>query len=552
MAETAYERVLREEKEKSQQKQKGLSDAYGRDVIGSQKRANEAAYENSKTLTYKNVFTGRTDYAFIQKVRGIARESLQTQKSRELNNFKKKYNITDNPTGPIGSFVDIPVRLSDAYGRDAGSKLGKFVKGVDNIVRDVPSGILGEESGLSKGLDAINGTLDAYGKDISKIFTESPWLAKAIQSQKDEIAKELKDINKTFGSIGGWFKTTQNRLLLDLMDILNEWYHDPRTLCCLIKSLVALSMSTIKDQKTTEIIKQMFSGGVKISELTGTVDFFDKMITILRLVRDFMKQELNFNFILNLDIGLSMGKASVGALMAVLTALQQMLRDKIYNKLLTWTNDIIKDERIIQCLPFERLIRLIADWMSGPKGIFSKIEQIIDSYMIGFVTEMQKGFNEAVKTKMLDVTAIDKLITLLTMLRDAVKSFEMCIEADFNETQKLSDDDQNIVNGRINTGRNYIDLSKKIKDNNIRRDIPTDREVRNFIVNRMGESEDFADQVLTNAKISSSGLSSGSPDDAGTDNSINKLSSTIGDCARTLSPERLGKLAKLMSDWEII
>lgn len=312
-------------------------------------------------------------------------------------------------------------------------------------------------------------------------------------------------------------------------------------------------MTVVKDQKTKDIIKQMFSGGIKISEVTGTVDFFDKTITILRLIRDFMKQELNFDFILNLDIGLSMGKASTGALMAVFTALQQMLRDKIYNGMLTWVNETIKDENVIQCLPFERLIRLLADWMTGPKGIFSKIEQIVDSYMVGFVMDMKKGFNESVKIKMLDVTAIDKLITLLTMLRDATKSFEMCIEADFSETQKLSDDDPSIINGRITTGRNYIDLSKKIKDNNIRRDIPTDREVRNFIINRMGESEAFADQVLYSAnKVSNSGLSTGSPDDAGTDNSINRLSSTIGDCARTLSSDRLEKLAKLMSDWEII
>ena len=138
-------------------------------------------------------------------------------------------------------------------------------------------------------------------------------------------------------------------------------------------------------------------------------------------------------------------------------------------------------------------------------------------------------------------------------------NLELCIEADFSKTPELSDDGMNSEKTVGMGPTNYSGLvdqiqGKKPIGNNIV--YPTDREIMAFITGPLGESQAFATQVLTSAKLVSDvnvGRAAGSPDNqgagtAGTDG----ISMAIGDCARTVNPTRLEEIARLVADWDII
>jgi hypothetical protein len=179
--------------------------------------------------------------------------------------------------------------------------------------------------------------------------------------------------------------------------------------------------------------------------------------------------------------------------------------------------------------------------------------------MLGFASNMQFGFDQAAKNKHLDVAALDKLIKLLEKMRDAMFNLELCIEADFNKTPGTEDDGSGLVDKSVgihdNGYGNLIDSIRGKNTNNGNIVYPTDREITAFIVNRLGESPSFAQQVLVSAKAGSdldAGLATGSPDNAGGSDATANLRMAIGDCARTLNAGKIEDLAKLIADWEII
>ena len=599
-----FEDLVQQEHEQSLAKKRGIIEAYNRDALGSYDQAQQRAYDNALPDDQFAPVPGavyglgnaanfiklgkRADYQFIQKVRSIAERKFAQEQEQHQNEMISAYNLKRAPEGPIGSFVDMPVRIIDGMGRNLGSSFAE----ARNDFAASASGLFGSDSGLNRAVDSASGFLDraeAFTDDIGKIVTQSPWIEKRLANLRDKANTpvKMKDVNGFFDGMNNVFSSHFRKILGDFADILDEWWHDPRTLCCLIKTLAALAVASAKkiqvetgvtdidifgktvnigdlrDESFGSIYKRVvnkyFSGDMQITELTGTREFFDKMITILKLIRGFLSNELNFNFGLNLDLGLMMNKASVGALMALLAALQQMLEDKIYAKMMGFIKKYVREE-IRQCLPFEKLLRLLADWMTGPDGLFKYIEQFVDAYMIGFAQNMQYGFDEGMKQKMLDLAALDKLIALLERLRDAMLNLELCMEADFNETPAPGDDgfglptEQTVGNGP----NNYGDLVDAIRGNKptgfYKSAIPSRNEMYNFFTNRLGFTDDVANQILDTSATSSNlngGLASGGPNNTGADGVAN-LTTAIGDCARTLNPQRIEDLAKLIADWEII
>lgn len=580
MADT-LDNLAQEEHENSLVKKKELIDAYNRDALGSYDTAQKRAYDNA--LPSNPILSTRLDYKFIQKVRSIAENEFKNQQNKEQAELFTKYNLNKPPNGPIGSFVDMPVRILDALGRDLGIKAGES----RNLFASGTTSLLGSDGSLMPALDTAERYVNAAIDDVTRIVTESPWIEKRIKSLRDKANEPLplSKVNSFMDGMNTVFSKNFRRIMGDMADILNEWWHDPRTLCCLIKTLSALAIASgkklqqqtgIEDIKifgktvhigniqnesfgTTynKMLKKYFSGDAKFSELSGTREFFDKMIAILKIIQTFLNQDLNFNFALNLDLGLAMSKASIGALMALLSALQQMLEDKIYSKMMEFVKTYVREE-IRQCLPFERLLRLLADWMTGPDGVFKYIEQFVDSYMIGFQTNTQYGFDQSAKMKLMDSAALNKLIKLLEKMRDAMLNLELCIEADFNQTPQPSDDgatnERSVGFGPTNYGELADEIQQPAVVNN-KVVYPTDTEIKAFLVNRLGESEAFANQVLESARAGADanvGRAAGSPDNAGGGDPTADLRMAIGDCARTLNSTRIEELAKLVADWEII
>lgn len=583
--------LAKEEHERSLAKNRKTVQAYNRDVLGSYEAAQKNAYESALPLSNESI-TGRSDYKFMQKARSVVFTEMQSQKEKEKRDFNKAYNILKDAEGPAGGITDMPVRITDALGRD----IGRLEANVHNTIANAATKAFGDEplfdSGIGK-TSKLNENLDKFDtfstaaiNDITRIVTESPWLEKKIKALREPSDKplEMKKVNPFFDGVNNIFATGFRSIMRDFADILNEWWHDPRTLCCFIKSIAALAISAgkkaqmeigrneislfnktisfgkeIQNESYSSIyrktVKKYFAGDQKFSELTGTREFFDKMITILKMIRSFLVQELNFNFALNLDLGLSMGKASMGALMALLAALQQMLEDKIYNQLMVWTKKYVREE-IRQCLPFEKLLRLLADFMSGPDGIFKFIEEFVNSYLIGFQANNQFGFDKNLKTKAMDLAALDKVIKLLEKLRDSILNLELCMEADFSKTDTPTDDANTPLASQLNKSvglkPGYDAMNNSNTGNRVT--YPTDREITAFLIDRLGESPEFAKQVLDSAKANTditSGRTSGSPDNAG-NSSTAGLKMAIGDCARTLNSQRLEELATLIADWEII
>lgn len=546
------------EREQALAKKRDLIKAYNNDVPGSYKLAQKNARENALPNMFANE---RDDYKWIQKIRGIAVTEYDNQLKNEQSELKLKYNLNKMPDGSIGSFTDMPVRITDALGRDIGVAAGNTR---NTFANNTVNNILGANSASSKFLDKADKYTTAVMDDVTKIVTDSPWIEKKLKSLKEKADKvtPLSKVNSFMDGMNNVYSSNLRRILGDFGEILNEWWHDPRTLCCFIKSITAVALAAGKKMQGgkfgneyNKFIIKVMSGEQKIAELTGTREFFDKMIAILKIILDFLTQDMNFNFALNLDLGLSMSKASMGALMGLLTALQQMLEDKIYSKMLDFVENNVRTE-IRQCLPFEKLLRLIADWMTGPDGIFKYIESFVDAYLIGFQTNMQYGFDQASKTKMMDATALRKLITLLEKLRDSMMSLELCIESDFNKNTPTSEDKLQTEENKYGfTQTNNLGDKSGINNNGNNSTVyPTDTEIRAFLTNRLGESQDFANQVIASAHAESelnSGRNSGSPDNAGGD-PTNDLRMAIGDCARTLNSSKIQELASLVANWEII
>jgi hypothetical protein len=561
---------LQEEREQALAKKRELIKAYNRDALGSYNTAQKRAYENALPDGILGGGMGkRVDYQWIQKIRGIAETEFNNQNRKEKDELIQAYNLKKVPNGPIGSFTDMPVRIIDALGRDVGimaaNSRDRFSVQTNDNLFGSGSGFLPRSINVAdKAVDTAGEYINAFKDDVTRIVTESPWIQKKLKSLKEKAKNplSLKDVNSFMDKTNNVFSSGLRRFLGDFGEILNEWWHDPRTLCCFIKTVTALALATGKKiqgkgefgSEYNKFIKKVMSGEQQISELTGTREFFDKMISILKIIRDFLGQELNFNFALNLDLGLAMSKASIGALMALLSALQQMLEDKIYSKMMEFVENNVGEE-IRQCLPFEKLLRMLADWMSGPDGLFKYIESFVDAYMIGFQTNVQYGFDQASKVKMMDTAALDKLINLLEKLRDSMMNLELCIEADFNKTPELSDDgDITSKEKSVGIGRtNFNQLAGSVSGQGSVR-YPTDTEVTAFLVNRLGESQEFANQVIASAHAGfdlNVGRAAGSPDNAGGDAAAD-LRMAIGDCARTLNSARIEELARLVADWEII
>ena len=269
-------------------------------------------------------------------------------------------------------------------------------------------------------------------------------------------------------------------------------------------------------------------------------------------------------------------------------ALQQMLEDQLFYNLMSYVERNISDEWR-QCFPFERLLRIIADFLTGPDGLFKYIEQFVNAHLANLQAGAHFGFNSAKKFKMIDVTALDRLIAILEAIRDAILNFELCIEADFSEDVGPDLQTEDTRGGRpifspfgLNrtfTGNQYqfeaeglgpgqdTDQGDQLARQQIGRGtdgtgvvFPTDTEIKAFITNRLGESPEFADQVLATSKRSSdiSGRAAGSStgqgggtDDNSTGGFANQIERAIGDCSRTLDPNRILELSKLMSEWDI-
>lgn len=529
------------------------------------------AYQKDPTSSYnKNMeeakgssFSGRRD-EFIRRVRQAAVTKLQQEDAQNYSDLRSKYGINTDGTISNESIPGIDVDItSPSIATRVGMVLGSLDNTSSTVFNNDSSGVIaktfniGENGYLNKGVDVLTSLSD---KATDIVNLESPWIKKRLSLlniPEEEFRNLLPD---SMAFAGG----TIYKFLTGFAEVLNEWYHDPRTLCCFIKNIAALASYEKSQMTKEEAYAAIFRGGASFASLTGTENFLNKLIAILEIARAFLIRGLGFDIMLNLDLGLMMDKAGVGAMVAVLTTLYQMLKDEIYYKLMelmkSWATN-----NFTQCLPLDRLLRLVVDIMTGPEGIFNFIEKFIDSYLSELSSDMNYGFNQSKKSKMMDVTAIDKLIALLAKIRDAVLNFELCIEADFSgQTQEAN----NEGNGQTpsneisyDTKKNYTDLvtdkTNTNKDSNTRGItpyvvFPTDSEVESFIKNRMGESTEFAKQVIAVSKNTKQPTDSvSSVTGAGSESGVSNLVSTLGDCAKTISPDRILELSKLMSNWEI-
>lgn len=589
-----YGDLVEKEHMRSVDAKRKTTEAYNKDVAGSYQTAQQAAYDNSWTGVNRNPDL-RTQ--FINKVRNTAVETFEKQRRDEMEQLASKYNLLTNTkirAGDVGSVLDIPVTVANAQARDAGGLIGD----IESFNAAGISGVFGKNSLLDKGFDKLETTgkkLDARVKDIKawpadqiETIKASPLIQSAMKKAKnlgDKLAsfKEHLPFYDLLHKAGSpWLR----KLMSGLSEILGEWFHDPRTLCCLIKNLTAAAMAN--NWKTVEVPKKddagnplrdgdgnlimedveittaILRGDYEFEWITATREFFDKLIVILEIIRDFLKTDLSFDFMLSMDLGMAISKASLSALVATLMALQQMLEDEIYLRLLTWVEQNT-DANWRQCFPFEKLLRLIADWLAGPDGLFKYIERYVNGFLSEFSNNLHKGFSDSTKRKMVDVTALEKLIALLRWLRDAVLNFELCYEADFDGTQTLSDDasigDAGLSIPAFVTpedfdsirGHRPADANKTgLKLGRIR--YPTDVEIVAFVTNRMGETPEFAEQVLnTAARAATTPGTSGNDGaaDSTKDNLAKQIEHAVGDCSRLTGQDRILELANLMSDWDL-
>lgn len=568
-AEVEYQKGLEANRESTQ--------AYNVDVEGSFKRSLRNAKEGR---IGSDPFDEDEATSFINRVRGAAKRAYKEEYDAEQNMLATRYNTkagkVKSDTVDLSNVLDVPTSYTEAAARDIGNVAGKAQEYKAGVV----SGVLGEESILSKGLDGITSTAEmasayggAFSKDIENIISASPWLRKGLKRWNEYSDKKVNpELKETHPFQYGLWEVAEKQwvgnTIADMAEVLDAWYHDPRTLCCFVKNVSAWFHSWGKESFQT-LSQEYMAGQRDFSAITQTRKFINYTIAVLRIIKDFLTQDAGFQLMLSIDLGLMMGKTLVAGVAAALMAAQAMWEDTVYywmsNGLDRWFKGT-QIESLKQCFPFEKLLRIIADFLSGPDGLFAYIEKFLNNWLKGFSSNMRYGFNDATKKIMLDVTAIDKLIVILEAIRDSMLSLELCIEADFRETDGDPTDDASLKEPTVGVGVSNFDSLRKIAANQDIIDgdqvgadkvsqivFPTDNEVRSFITSRLGETEEFADQVIWTAnktddknKGTSSNITGGS--DRG---DLGDLESALGDCARTLNPDSILELSKLMTNWDI-
>ncbi len=498
----------------------------------------------------------RTNKEFISNARDLYYRNVKAEEIKIQRDFDTKYNAEDSTINTaLQDVLDKPISVTNGIMKDiglnAGKIQGKFTEGVSKV--------FGKDSRLDKYADATKSAVNiasSFGKDVESIATASPLMNKAIKKLAD-VGADI-DPKKATSFWGEAMRVSSNRMkgsLYEFADILNEWYHDPKVLCCFIKNLAALAKIGSIDE---------IYGGKEWKDISATREFIDKMIAMLKLARDFLRRDIPFEVMVGIDLGVMMSRASSAALMATLASLQEMLEAAIYEKLLEYAQSMPKRTRV--CLPFERLFKLLSDILSGPDGIFAYIGELIDSFLISLSSNLSYGYHTGLKSRMADVTAIDKLIDLLESIRDAVLNLELCIEADFIESEGDSSEttdnlidttpgfELSSINGVIgrsvsnSLGRDYNDLNKKITKQVI---FPTDNEIKTFITARLGETDAFADQVIESAHRTSQVTVDSADTSDDINSNIDKFTSAIGDCARTLNPDKIAEMATLIAEWDL-
>lgn len=467
-----------------------------------------------------------------------------------------KQDIIDRPdikiTRGAADYITLP-------GKALGDAIPEKKLKVINDRLDTVSDKIGLKS-LAEGKLPGSRTFSGRGKNTGRAFIfekikESPWIGRIASAPAAAAAATSASLLPE-----SWDKIVRGRgnvwaqqFLDSVAFILTDWWEDPKTLCCLIKNLGAISDSIGK--------------GLKVARVNSQYNFFNELIALIDLIIAFLEIRYGKGLTFDLDIANLLSTAMIGAMIALLQSRLNDLRNKNIRDIKKILEKNINGA-LLKCLPLTNLIDFIIKFLYSDQGLFALFKRYIRDYLNSLQLIFNQKLNKAMAANMKDIDQLKRLRIFLVNLRDAMINFEMCIE----DTTQQGIESDSIRRQGIGDARSTLSQSKQLTegdestgDSGTSRgrqgvSFPTDNEVFNFLTKRMGYSQERANQVVTFGKSTSQvGGNTGGDGDRPVSNPLTQigefaqgtiyedLSATLGDCARTLDSETIEELAKHFS-----
>lgn len=357
----------------------------------------------------------------------------------------------------VSSVFDIPVSVSAKTGELLGTAAQTVSNAINTVIDNIPF-----KDTITDGLKAVdaNQTLDALSKGqlpgsstvnnflsdgISRInqMKSAPWIGKILALPATVTAYSLKAIMpKSWDKIvdGITIKLTRD-LLTEILNVLMDWYKDPKTLCCLIKNLAALG-SMIKENDIAmdnwNEERQKIFDGADAREYLGRDyyatknilikirNYLDLIIAVLTI--DLSKQ-MNFMF----DIGKELSDMLISMAITIIEGIISIARESYLKKINDWFSGLKQID--IQCLPFQKLIDVLIKFFSDDHGLFNLIERFCEEYARYLTFRFITNFKMKYISKAKDLSFLTFLRDLINKILQALENLELCIEADYTPVE---------------------------------------------------------------------------------------------------------------------
>ena len=269
----------------------------------------------------------------------------------------------------------------------------------------------------------------ARGRLPGKTYIRNSAFARDVRSALSNLPDNRLD------TVGGVMNAHLRKFLESSFSILDRWYEDPLTLCCIIKLLAAIQLKS--QGKDVDMYSDKF-------EYAGGVKKLRNILIIMRAILDMLINMANIQvakgLVISLDFITSMTNMMIGAAIGVMNGFLDKLAIDSYGLFhkLTGTYDNFfakgKQTNFEKCWPFDDLLKNILNFMWSDGGLFAYFKRFSNDFM-NKMNSWGKEFNGNMMINIGNLDKFRRLRNILNALIGALDRGEICLETDINALQ---------------------------------------------------------------------------------------------------------------------
>jgi len=389
---------------------------------------------------------------------------------------------------------------------------------------------------------------------------------KFVSGRQRDLVSMLKDLTNSID------KPVLKSFATDMIGVLGSFYVSEEMLCCLIKNLliqlglqeklesVNKKIHDLRDSQADPNNDAYVSGlhldkdnfEFILSE-SGFAQAIDSIVAIIDIMLSFLELDIKDFVMPSLDFIREITEAAIGFLCIAMQEIIFTLRDAGFEWIIKKIDEATEDMEWAKCLPYMDFITIMKKYIHD-YGLTAKLAALMQGFTANWGNKFNKAFGDDFNKNVKVIETLRFIKSVLLKIKESVISMEYCVflnqdpetenktddnpyfkylanslgnsnsqTYDHNTNDFLFSDDDTILND-VNDGSNNLDIDKGQNSINV----PSNDEVRAFLLNYMGLSADKADQMLADG-----GLNTGN-DGTGTANS----------CGNILNPGDISSILK--------